>query len=331
MWIEIFKTGTHTDSSGVSNSFDEISLDTIAKIYNEKIEEDPSYEAPIVKGHPKTDEPAYGWVEKLARRGRILLAKIKELNPEFINEVKRGAFKKISIALYPDMLLRHVGYLGAATPAVHGLRLTKFSDSQDFVEIENDFIVETDEKGQESGDEGQGISNIEQGIMNDEGKRGMGCSSDYAEEMDALKNAKTELLNKIEELQKVVRLKEFTDFANSLIQGDGGARIATGQLSNVVRLLEMAYMTDQSIVEKGEFTEEKSAVTLVKNFLSDLIPLIEFKEFAIDPDEFCFPAPTVFSDKNVSADRMKLHERALEICRSNPGISYEKAAILASK
>ncbi len=104
MWIEIFKTGTQTDSAGNSREFTVENLEEIAAMYNERIAADESGIAPVVKGHPKDNEPAYGWVERLGRRGKKLLAKLKELDTDFLQEVKNGAFRKISMAIYP---LRH--------------------------------------------------------------------------------------------------------------------------------------------------------------------------------------------------------------------------------
>ncbi len=136
MWIEVFKTGKHTDSSGNKKEYSAENLDAIVYAYNSKIENSDAFLAPIVKGHPKTDSPAFGWVERLARRNNTLLAKVKDMSLEFSEEIKQGRYKKVSIALYPNMLLRHVGFLGAASPAVKGLEPVQFADTQEFSEVE---------------------------------------------------------------------------------------------------------------------------------------------------------------------------------------------------
>jgi hypothetical protein len=136
MWIEVFKTGRHTDSAGNTKEYNAGSLDAIAYAYNSRTESSDAFLAPIVKGHPKTDSPAYGWVARLARRNDTLLAKVKDMNAEFAEEIRRGRYKKVSIALYPDMLLRHVGFLGAASPAVKGLQPVQFSDISEYSEVE---------------------------------------------------------------------------------------------------------------------------------------------------------------------------------------------------
>ena len=134
--IEVFKTGSITDSAGDTKEWTLEDLKTIASTYNDTIKEDPGAEAPVVKGHPETDDPAYGWVEKLRVAGQKLLAKIK-IVPTFAEEVKDEMFKKVSIALYPDLMLRHIGFLGAAQPAVKGLEPVKFNDNdRQFKEME---------------------------------------------------------------------------------------------------------------------------------------------------------------------------------------------------
>lgn len=115
-WIPVFRAGSHTDSAGITREWTEADLDVIAKKY------DPvQHEAPVVVGHPKDNAPAYGWVEKLKREGEVLYAQFKGLVPEFVGWVRQGLYKKRSISLYPDMSLRHIGYLGAVPPAVQGL------------------------------------------------------------------------------------------------------------------------------------------------------------------------------------------------------------------
>lgn len=127
MWIEIFKAGTHRDSQGNEKSFGGDDLEGIARSYNEKLSSSASFIAPLVKGHPETDGPACGWVDRLACRGDKLLARVKGISSSVIREIKEGLFRKISMALYPDNTLRHVGLLGASPPAVKGLEPVAFS------------------------------------------------------------------------------------------------------------------------------------------------------------------------------------------------------------
>ena len=132
-WFEIFKVGKHTDSAGHTREWDLKDLEEIASSY------DPvKHEAPIVIGHPEMDSPAYGWIETLKVEGEKLLAKPKEVYEDLKNWVKQGLYKKVSIALYPDLTLRHVGFLGGTPPAVKGLKQATFGDKKPAWIIESD-------------------------------------------------------------------------------------------------------------------------------------------------------------------------------------------------
>lgn len=132
MRIEIFRTGKHTDGAGVERTYTEDDLDRMVVSYNPA-----KHEAPVVIGHPKDNSPAWGWVKCLAREGASLYAELRDLVPEFVECVKRGMYKKRSIAIYPDMTLRHVGFLGGMPPAVKGLADIAFSqdDNQTVIEF----------------------------------------------------------------------------------------------------------------------------------------------------------------------------------------------------
>ena len=122
-WIQVFKTGKHIDASGQEKEWRKEDLDQIIYSYNPQ-----GHEAPVVIGHPEENAPAYGWVEALKREGEVLYAKLKNLVPDFVDMVRRGLFKKRSISVYPDLTLRHIGFLGAIPPAIKGLEDIKFQE-----------------------------------------------------------------------------------------------------------------------------------------------------------------------------------------------------------
>lgn len=125
--IEIFRAGTHTPMSGGSVSFSEADVEAIATNYDPE-----KHQAPVVVGHPKHDDPAYGWVSGLSFSEGMLVSELDEVDPEFAEAVGAGRFKKVSASFYgPDnkdnptpgtYYLKHVGLLGAAAPAVKGLK-----------------------------------------------------------------------------------------------------------------------------------------------------------------------------------------------------------------
>lgn len=130
-WFDILRTGTFRDSEGREHTFSPADLDRIVSMYSS-----PAREAPIVVGHPRTDSPAWGWVDKLRRVGDRLQALPKQLVTEFVDANRRGMYKTVSVALYPDGALRHVGFLGGMPPAVPGLTGVMFALAPEAYAIE---------------------------------------------------------------------------------------------------------------------------------------------------------------------------------------------------
>lgn len=130
MWVEAFSAGDHRDSEGTTNRWTPAHLDTIAQQYNAKSDpKNPERKmAPVVIGHPKDDSPAYGWIDKVQVKGEKLMAHLSQLNKDFVQALKEGAYKTRSISLYPDLNIRHLGFLGGVQPAVPGLGPFKFAD-----------------------------------------------------------------------------------------------------------------------------------------------------------------------------------------------------------
>lgn len=136
--LQIFKPGTHTAMSGQALAFSESDLQATVAAY------DPTkHEAPLVVGHPTHDMPAYGWVSALQYSEGGIDATPAQVNADFADMVAAGAFKKISAAFYSPSspanpvpgvyYLRHVGFLGAAAPAVKGMRNPQFAELEDGV------------------------------------------------------------------------------------------------------------------------------------------------------------------------------------------------------
>lgn len=134
--IEVFRTGTFKPMQGDAISYGADDLAGIAASY------DPDNSpAPIVIGHPEIDAPAYGWVsgfEYDAEADR-LFADVDQVEPEFADAVKEGRYKKVSMSFHmPDApnnpapgkwYAKHIGFLGAAAPAVSGLKPVQLAAS----------------------------------------------------------------------------------------------------------------------------------------------------------------------------------------------------------
>ncbi len=124
--LEILKPGTYVDMKGAKVTFSEADLRQVVESY------DPAkHEAPLTLGHPKHDDPAYGWVGALQFSDGALRAETKDVTPELKALVDGKRFKHLSASLYSPQApgnpttgkwhLRHVGFLGAFPPAVKGL------------------------------------------------------------------------------------------------------------------------------------------------------------------------------------------------------------------
>lgn len=130
--IEVFRVGTFSDMTGTPQTIKRETLASIAASYDP--EANP---APVVIGHPETDAPAFGWVDRLFVENDVLKATMRDVVPEFADAVKAGRYKRVSISLFMpnstanptpgDFHLRHVGFLGATAPAVPGLKPVKFA------------------------------------------------------------------------------------------------------------------------------------------------------------------------------------------------------------
>ena len=131
--INIFRAGKHRDAHGRDVEFTEDDVKAIAEAYDAS-----KFKAPIVAGHPKDNDPAFGWIERLEYRDGGLYAHPIEVNEDFAEAVKSGAFRNVSASFYlkgsassPDpesTYLRHVGFLGATPPAIKGLEPIQFND-----------------------------------------------------------------------------------------------------------------------------------------------------------------------------------------------------------
>lgn len=148
--IEVFRAGSHVDMAGRQHAFTRDDLVALAQSYNAAAEE-----APIVVGHPRDDLPAYGWIKRLTVRGDTLVAQPHQVEPQFAAMVRDGRFKKVSVSFWsPEhpsnptpgrLALKHVGFLGAAPPAVAGLKAAAFAADDQSAAFELDFAASREE------------------------------------------------------------------------------------------------------------------------------------------------------------------------------------------
>lgn len=140
--IEVFRPGTHVTMGGERLTFSADDLRTLAASYDRE-----AAPAPIVIGHPSTDAPAFGWSHgfRFDEASQRLVADVGEVVPAFAEAVRAGRYRKVSLAFFRPTepanpkpgtwYPRHVGFLGAAAPAVTGLKTVSFA-AGDVVTVE---------------------------------------------------------------------------------------------------------------------------------------------------------------------------------------------------
>lgn len=145
--FQIFKAGKRRSNDGTEYEITEQDVIDCAECYDPQL-----HEAPLVFGHPKTDDPAFGWVKDLQSSDGALSANFSDVDEGAKELVRTKKFKHVSASFYPPAhpsnpvpgkwYLRHVGLLGAMPPSVKGLGAVSFSDA--------DGCVEFSEYGQET-------------------------------------------------------------------------------------------------------------------------------------------------------------------------------------
>ena len=138
--FQIFKAGKRQSSDGKEYDITEQDVIECAECYDPTL-----HEAPLVFGHPKTDDPAFGWVKNLQSNGGALSAEFSDVDEGAKELVRTKKFKHVSASFYPPAhasnpvpgkwYLRHVGLLGAMPPSIKGLGAVSFSDADGCVEF----------------------------------------------------------------------------------------------------------------------------------------------------------------------------------------------------
>jgi hypothetical protein len=114
-------------SEGIWNGI-KVTKNFIQQIHNAtKARQYQNNKFPFVKGHPKDDDPAYGWGEKekifIDENDHLKLETAEEdFQPEFLEALKKKKYGPVSIKLRPeDLSIKHIGFFGAVPTAVTNL------------------------------------------------------------------------------------------------------------------------------------------------------------------------------------------------------------------
>lgn len=214
-WIEIARVGRFRDSSGNWHDFSQGRLESIAAAYDPK-----KREAPLVFGHPATNGPAHGWIKGLKIFGQKLLALPACVSDAARVAVDNGRYRYVSMSLYQDGGLRHVGLLGANPPAIDGLAPVSFGDEEaaiviDFSEAENAELNEPQAKGNQMTIEelAKQLGEVQAKLAAATGERDEALKkvTTLQEELDKLKGEGEKTAEIQEELDELKKEKEKTD------------------------------------------------------------------------------------------------------------------------
>lgn len=130
-WVEVFRSGTWTGSSGGTNTYTDSDIDKVVGSFNETF---PKVKPVLRLGdHPSASDglkPAVGWVTALKREGSKMLAYFTSVPGVVRDAIEKKLYKNVSVGLWPnfpvdgkvhDLVLNHIAILGAELPAVSGL------------------------------------------------------------------------------------------------------------------------------------------------------------------------------------------------------------------
>lgn len=361
--LAIFRAGRHTAVDGRQVDVSPADLAEIARNYDAANDG-----APLVVGHPQIDAPAYGWVQQLRVEGDVLLAQPHQVAPEFAEAVNAGRYKKISASLYMpntpgnpkpgQFYLRHVGFLGAAAPAVKGLPAASFAEG-DSVTVE---FAEENAKGL-----GWSLAQLFRGLrahlsktdpsvvdtLPDDALASLESSSaatvatpaaafaeqptpeedlmsqnnqaaDFAARETALNTRDADLKAREERIAKQeeqVRRNEAADFAENLVKE---GRLLPREKAPVIELLLALPGADAPIsFAEGDATVSKPAADTFRELLKGLPTRVHYGR-EVSRDNGAQDAPVHFAapeNTTVDTDRLALLEKARAFQASHPNTS----------
>lgn len=136
--IKMLKPGKFRDMKGIEINLTAEDLAATAAAYDPNL-----YAAPMVIGHPQVNHPAYGKVVGVDFSAGFLNGEPGQVDPNFEQVVNGGYYDRVSLSLFsptspanpkPGVWYpRHLGFLGAAAPAVPGLGTVSFAENDEGV------------------------------------------------------------------------------------------------------------------------------------------------------------------------------------------------------
>ncbi len=360
--LQIFRPGRHTAMSGETLAFTEAEVKAIAENYDPAL-----HEAPIVIGHPELSAPAYGWVKGLHFKNGILEAEVDQVDPAFAELVNEGKFKKISARFFKPkaahnpkpgaFYLEHVGFLGAAAPAVAGLKSASFAaDPTETVAFTlgrfgraagifrnlRDFLIQ--QFGIETADKVLPTWDLENLAATDDEPRaayslpvkpaGLNPSKEQTvtdplkpspEERERQLAAREQKVKDDEaafaKRQAETRKAEDAGFVDGLV---GQGRVLPAQKESLAAFL--AKLDDGETVAFAAGKQAETARGYFRGFLSGLPQQVKPRETIaggpLPNGSVAFTKPADARGHVVNEEKLELHAKALAFQRQHPGVGY---------
>jgi hypothetical protein len=320
MNFEIFKTGTHTSDKGVSKEYTLDDLNFIAQSY--KPEED---EAPIVIGHPEDNDPAFGWISSLSvSEDGNLIAETPDdkLHPDFLSALKEGRYRKRSISLTPEGKLRHVGFLGAAKPAVKGLADIQFTSQSSEVyefDLEKEPVVETKIIVPKPEIDSTKYSGLTQEINQLKETVTSLQNNFFESELSSTKASIEKINSQLNSLQAKISNSDFETLLDS--------KVSEGTLSPAIKDKVLAV---SNFAQAQNFSEDFSTTKFHSDFNKHLMALVNsfpkiiyYENFAEKPEGEIIKDDS-FLGMEVDSESKQMHNKALALMKKD-NITYLNA------
>ena len=331
MEFEIFKTGSHTSDKGITKDYSLDDLNFIAQSYDPSIQE-----APIVIGHPIDSSPAFGWVESLKVVGDRLIAKTKDLIPEFKEALSNKLYKKRSISLDSEGKLRHIGFLGGALPAVKGLADIQFSD-----ETTNtiEFSTDSTDPNLELDRESELNSSIE---LEHKPDPELSSFSSFSADLESLRNSIStlsqnfsefssanvsnqlnSLSNQVKTITNKLDLSQFNQLLNDKVTSGHLTPALRSKLESLVGFVGAYNFSD------GVESFQSKLVTHLSEFVSSMPKVLYLENFAEKPNDSVVVKDD-FDGLPLNQESVLIHRKALAAMKSD-NISYLSAVRKVTK
>lgn len=286
------------------------------------------YRAPIVIGHPETDSPAWGWVLSAEARADGLWLGV-ELAPELADLVRERRYGAVSLALWPPgaagnpspgvWAIKHLGFLGAAPPAVKGLQRVQLAEGTAIC-CERTCVVALAEAPNQSTTASQPTTTHQSTTAPNREDRTMPESSpDAAQREQQLAERERRLAEREQELRRA-------QFAAELEPHIAGTRILAAERDEIVQIMERLAEAGPVTLAEGA---PRGALDVFRGFLARLAPRVELRTLAAaDRRGAAGPAVSAVripSGMRVSESGSALHERAAVYMAEHPGTDYVTA------